>query len=51
MVAVQDPSKAKEATLLHWTLGGLWFRDQRGMGGPPAAEWFGARDDAARLWE
>ncbi len=51
LVAVQDPIKAKEATLLHWTLGGPWFRDQRGMGGPLAAEWFGARDDAARLWE
>jgi hypothetical protein len=36
--------------LLHWTLGGPWFPDQRTMGGPLAAEWFGARDDAHKLW-
>ncbi len=51
LVAVQDPAQAEEAALLHWTLGGPWFREQRGMGGPLAAEWFGARDDAARLWD
>ena len=38
-------------TLLHWTLGGPWFREQRTMGGPLAAEWFSARDDALRLWD
>jgi hypothetical protein len=37
--------------LLHWTLGGPWFREQRTMGGPLAAEWFSARDDAQRLWD
>ena len=37
--------------LLHWTLGGPWFREQRSMGGPLAAEWFGARDDAMGLWD
>jgi hypothetical protein len=37
--------------LLHWTLGGPWFREQRTMGGVLAAEWFGARDDAFRLWD
>jgi hypothetical protein len=37
--------------LLHWTLGGPWFRDQRTMGGPLAAEWFSARDDALKLWD
>lgn len=34
------------AALLHWTLGGHWFRDLRTMGGALAAEWFSARDDA-----
>ena len=37
--------------LLHWTLGGPWFREQRTMGGLLAAEWFGARDDAMKLWD
>ena len=37
--------------LLHWTLGGPWFREQRTMGGPLAAEWFAARDDAMKLWD
>jgi hypothetical protein len=37
--------------LLHWTLGGPWFRDQRTMGGVLAAEWFSARDDAMKLWD
>nr|WP_114993589.1 hypothetical protein [Synechococcus sp. UW179A] len=37
--------------LLHWTLGGPWFREQRSMGGALAAEWFGARDDAMKLWD
>ena len=39
------------AHLLHWTLGGPWFRDQRTMGGVLAAEWFSARDDAMKLWD
>ena len=37
--------------LLHWTLGGPWFKDQRNMGGDFAIEWFNARDEAMRLWE
>ena len=37
--------------LLHWTLGGPWFREQRTMGGPLAAEWFAARDDSMKLWD
>jgi lipopolysaccharide biosynthesis glycosyltransferase len=37
--------------LLHWTLGGPWFREQRTMGGLLAAEWFSSRDDAVRLWD
>lgn len=50
LVAVQPVAKASAASLLHWTLGGPWFRDQRTMGGELAAEWFAARDDATRLW-
>jgi hypothetical protein len=50
LVDVQHPSHAERSPLLHWTLGGPWFREQRTMGGSLAAEWFSARDDAFRLW-
>lgn len=50
LVAVQDPNKANNATMLHWTLGGPWFKEQRTMGGALAAEWFSARDEAFQLW-
>lgn len=48
LVGVQEPDAS--AKLLHWTLGGPWFRGQRQQGGALAAEWFGARDDAMALW-
>jgi hypothetical protein len=51
LVDVQDPALAEGAPLLHWTLGGPWFREQRTMGGPLAAEWFAARDDAFKLYD
>ncbi|MCP9849565.1 glycosyltransferase [Cyanobium sp. Morenito 9A2] len=55
LVDVQvPPGAAVDAggpALLHWTLGGPWFRDMRTMGGPLAAEWFSARDDALKLWD
>jgi hypothetical protein len=51
LVDVQDPSAATDSPLLHWTLGGPWFREQRTMGGALAAEWFAARDAMARLWD
>ena len=50
LVGVQEQA-SDEAALLHWTLGGPWFREQRTMGGAAAAEWFGARSDAMALWE
>ena len=49
LVDVQPPDPA--AQLLHWTLGGPWFREQRSAGGPLAAEWFAARDAAQRLYD
>lgn len=51
LVDVQDPALSKEAGLLHWTLGGPWFSEQRTMGGVLAAEWFASRDAALRLWD
>ena len=37
--------------MLHWTLGGPWFKDQRNKGGNFSTAWFCARDEAMRLWE
>lgn len=51
LVDVQSPALAEASPLLHWTLGGPWFREQRTMGGPLAAEWFAARDDAFKLYD
>jgi hypothetical protein len=51
LVDVQDAHLADTSPLLHWTLGGPWFREQRTMGQGLAAEWFAARDDAFRLWD
>jgi len=51
LVDVQDPARSRGASLLHWTLGGPWFREQATMGGVLAAEWYRARDDAMRLWD
>ena len=41
----------EESKLVHWTLGGPWFKDQRDMGGAISLEWFCAREQAMRLWE
>lgn len=49
LVDVQPPDPA--AQLLHWTLGGPWFREQRSAGGPLAAEWFAAREASQRLYD
>ena len=43
-----DKEKIK---MLHWTLGGPWFKDQRYSGGSFAAEWFAARDTSSKLWD
>jgi hypothetical protein len=54
LVDVQEPPPAEAVDgpkLLHWTLGGPWFREQFGMGGALAAEWYRARDDAMTLWD
>ena len=40
-----------KSKLVHWTLGGPWFKDQRSLGGNFSTDWFCARDEAMRLWE
>ncbi len=37
--------------LIHWTLGGPWFKDQRNMGCEFAREWFSSREKAMKLWD
>jgi hypothetical protein len=49
--ASEEAADEASPTLLHWTLGGPWFREQRTMGGPLAAQWFGAREEAMKLWD
>jgi hypothetical protein len=46
-----SPVEQGGPALIHWTLGGPWFRDYRFGGGALAAEWFAARDEAFRLWD
>ena len=43
--------KIAKSKLVHWTIGGPWFKEQRNIGGEFAREWFRARDEAMRLWE
>ena len=44
----RDDSSSK---LIHWTLGGPWFKDQRNMGCEFAREWFSSREKAMKLWD
>ena len=41
----------KSISLIHWTLGGPWFKDQRLSGGNLATEWFTRRAEAIELWD
>ena len=40
-----------KSPLIHWTIGGPWFKELRTQSGALAAEWFSARDDAMKLWD
>ena len=51
LVEVQENSINPSMGLIHWTLGGPWFKEQRTMGGYLAAKWFAARDEAFKLWD
>ena len=50
LVAVQS-QPASSVNIMHWTLGGPWFKEQREVGGDFASEWFLARENAMRLWD
>jgi hypothetical protein len=55
LIDVQPASTAPASeggpALVHWTLGGPWFKEYRLGGGVLAAEWLAARDEAYRLWD
>ena len=54
LLEVQDKNLNKdfsEKKIVHWTLGGPWFKDQRKAGGLHALNWFIARDNAMKLWD
>ena len=52
-VEIEKPEIYDESNIdmVHWTLGGPWFKDQRLGGGKFAAEWFAARDLSTKLWD
>ena len=50
LVNVQSHEKSGKATLIHWTLGGPWFSEQRNNDDPFAKEWFNAREEFCKLW-
>ena len=47
----RDEFNEDNPNLIHWTLGGPWFKEQRLSGNELSAEWFAKRDEAFRLWE
>ena len=52
LINVQDNDEvSKNAELIHWTLGGPWFKDQRLGRGELEEEWFTARKEAIKLWD
>ena len=51
LVGVQNNTNTQEINILHWTLGGPWFKDQRTLGGSFSAEWFADRDESIKLWD
>ena len=44
-------NETKNPSLVHWTLGGPWFKEQRLLGGKIATKWFASRDDSIKLWD
>ena len=51
LIDVQSHTEGDNSPLLHWTLGGPWFKSQSTMGGKFAAEWFKARYEATKFYD
>lgn len=43
--------KSYDASLIHWTLGGPWFKEQRDFKDSLCAKWFKARENAMELYD
>ena len=50
LVQVSD-NNINNASLIHWTLGGPWFKEQRDYEDIITNKWFKAREDSMRLFE
>ena len=48
---VKDSNNNNNASLIHWTLGGPWFKEQRDYEDILTDKWFQAREDSMRLYE
>ena len=50
---VQDPkdSQNNEASLIHWTLGGPWFKEHRDYKDLLTSKWFKAREESISLYD
>lgn len=47
----EDKYKDKKSPLIHWTLGGPWFKEIRNKSDQLSEEWFSARNEAMKLWD
>ena len=43
--------KKRSINILHWTLGGPWFEEQRIIKDEYSDEWFLARENSIKLWD
>ena len=51
LVEYNEDDYKKDSSLIHWTLGGPWFKEQRDYENTLNEKWFKAREDAMRLYD
>ena len=44
-------SNISNSSLIHWTLGGPWFKEQRNYSDPLCSKWFKAREESMQLYD
>ena len=44
-------SNISNSSLIHWTLGGPWFKEQRDYSDPLCSKWFKAREESMQLYD
>ncbi len=47
----EEENNIEKIELMHWTLGGPWFKDQRNINDKFTKEWFKSRDEMIELWD